>query len=324
MRSPVCALLALGLGMSLASCSPSEAVEVLDNQPPPPPPAPNAANTIIWSSVRDGNYEIYKMDADGTDVVNLTRNPAMDYTPAVDRSGALIAFSSDRGGHPTIYTMEADGSHLTRLTSNSASEYSPAFSTISANKIAFVREVTPGHAQIFVMDESGLNQVNISNTTHNDTQPSWSPDGTKIVFASDRDAKFGVNTYLEIYTMNADGSGVTRLTFNDDGIDYYPKWSPDGTKIMFTTDRATNTHCYAFALDVWTMNANGTGQTNLTNDCHGDANAAFDFRGDNIVFISDRATGSAQYAWDLYRMPVGGGTPIRLTTTKADLGPVWP
>ena len=75
----------------------------------------------------------------------------------------------------------------------------------------------------------------ITRLTNNDTRdeyPSWSPDGTKIAFASGRDSEHNGFFYYQIYSMNADGSNQTRLT-NDDHINRHPSWSPDGTKIVF-------------------------------------------------------------------------------------------
>ncbi len=80
--------------------------------------------------------------------------------------------------------------------------------------------------------------------------PSWSPDGRKIVFVSERDGNF------EVYVMNADGSGQRNLTRHP-GHDSAPAWSPDGRKIAFTTKRDGN-------FEVYVMNADGSGQQNLT------------------------------------------------------------
>src|SRR3984893_16616738 len=88
-----------------------------------------------------------------------------------------------------------------------------------------------------------------------DIQPEWSPDGSKIVFTSNRDGLF--NT--EIYVMNANGSGVTRLTFNP-AIDDSPDWSPDGMKIVFASNRTG-----LLDFEIWVENANGANPVRLTN-----------------------------------------------------------
>ena len=73
--------------------------------------------------------------------------------------------------------------------------------------------------------------TNISNNSGNDYYPSWSPDGTKIVFHTTRDGNY------EIYTMNSDGTNQTNISNNPSTDEYVPSWSPDGTKIVFTSKK---------------------------------------------------------------------------------------
>src|SRR5918999_1952691 len=97
-------------------------------------------------------------------------------------------------------------------------------------QIAFV-SLRDGNDEIYVMDAEGGDQTNLSNNDADDFNPSWSPDGTKIAFTSDRE-----NGNFDIYVMNADGSGQTRLT-DDPANDFNPSWSPDGEKIAFSSFR---------------------------------------------------------------------------------------
>jgi len=124
----------------------------------------------------------------------------------------------------------------------------------SNGKIAFAKYSGFNNIEIFTMNPGGSNQTNVTNTGEAfEHEPAWSPDGTKIAFASENSAP---PTNLDIYTMAADGSDRTNITntnlLGDDEI--HPTWSPDGTKIAFLR-----------AGDIWTMNADGSNQINNTN-----------------------------------------------------------
>jgi len=86
------------------------------------PTTPAAGSRIAFESVRDGNGEIYVMDADGSNQTRLTNNPADDGSPAWSPDGSRIAFYSDRDGNYEIYVMDADGSNQTRITNNPAGD----------------------------------------------------------------------------------------------------------------------------------------------------------------------------------------------------------
>jgi dipeptidyl aminopeptidase/acylaminoacyl peptidase len=115
--------------------------------------------------------------------------------------------------------------------------------------IAFARQF-----QLYTIrsDGTGLAQLAPGSPGEN-YAPSWSPNGAKIAFASNRDEN------EEIYVMNADGTGQVRLT-DEVGFDASPRWSPDGTKIVFESDRDGGNH------EIYVMNADGTGQTRFTNN----------------------------------------------------------
>ncbi len=172
---------------------------------------------IAFMSDRDGNVEIYVMNADGSGQKNLTNNPAIDKNPAWSPDGKKIAFDSYRDGNQDIYVMNADGSGQKNLTNDLINGGYPAWSP-DGKKIAF-DSYRDGNWEIYVMNADGSGQKRLTNNPADDNFPSWSPDGKKIAFMSDRDGN------LEIIVMNADGSGLENLTNNpaDDG---YPSWSP--------------------------------------------------------------------------------------------------
>jgi len=124
------------------------------------------------------------------------------------------------------------------------------------------------------MNANGSSVTNLTNNTSTERYPTWSPDGGRIAFASDRDGNW------DIYVMNADGSSVTNLT-NNTSTERYPTWSPDGSRIAFSSDRDGND-------EVYVMNANGTGVVRLTNHGATDYQPAWSPDGTKIVFTSHR------------------------------------
>jgi len=210
---------------------------------------PGENGLIAFASDRDGNNEIYIMDADGTDQARLTTNAASDSDPSWSPDGTRIAFISSRDHFTAeIYVMDADGTDPTRLTTNTATDFQPSWSP-DGTRIAFT-SARDGNSEIYVMHADGTNQTRLTTNTANDGDPSWSPDGASIAFASNRDGN------SEIYVMDADGSGQTRLTTNT-AVDFGPAWSPDGSRIAFTSQRDGNFEIYA-------MNVDGSDQTRLT------------------------------------------------------------
>jgi TolB protein len=182
-----------------------------------------AAGKIAFMSHRDGNPEIYVMDADGSDQTRLTNDLAEDKEPSFSPDGTKIAFISRRDGTPEIYVMNADGSDQTRLTDDLDEDVrNPSFSA-DGTKIAFsTARDRDGYYEVYVMDADGSDQTRLTNDPSSDSEPSFSTDGTKIAFTSARDRQF------EIYVMNADGSDQTRLTTSSGG-DFGPSFggSPD-------------------------------------------------------------------------------------------------
>ena len=224
---------------------------------------------IAFASDRDsnGHLDIYIMNADGSEIRRLTNNPADDWQPTWSPDGTRIAFASDRNsnGHLDIYIMNADGTNQHNITNNPASnDKEPAWSP-DGTKIAFASDRNArwvNSCDIYVMDTDGSNVRRISNFPlygNNDLSLAWSPDGTKIAFdLLSRGGRPVDAHHRDIYVMNADGSDIRRLTNNPAG-DFEPTWSPDGTKIGFTSDRDWN-------LEIYVMDADGSNQHNISNN----------------------------------------------------------
>jgi Tol biopolymer transport system component len=194
------------------------------------------------------------------------------YGLAWSPDGARIVYGHpvyDRGCRlcpPTsrLYIVNVDGSSLAQLTDPTNADVWPDWSP-DGSKIAFLSN----SRAIATINPDGTGSVVLESSVPEGTTPSWSPDGTRLAFAINRDDSVNCRYIspicnFEIYTMNADGSSPIRLT-NNSVDDLSPVWSPDGTKIAFTSRRDGNT-------DIYSMNADGTGQTRLTTDPAGDFN----------------------------------------------------
>ena len=137
--------------------------------------------------------------------------------------------------------------------------------------------------------------------------PTWSPDGTKIAFALDRD----VNCNWEIFVMNSDGGDQTRLTSNA-SPDKCPAWSPDGRQIAFGSQRDGN-------FEIYVMNADGSNQTRLTTNTTDDIFPSWSPDGKKIAFTSRRDGNE-----EIYVINADGSGPTRLTNNSAeDRFPAW-
>jgi Tol biopolymer transport system component len=169
---------------------------------------------IAFASDRDGDFEIYTMNVDGTDLRRLTHNPASDTHPGSwSPDGQRIAFVSDRDGNPEIYVVNADGTGETRLTFDPATDSHPAFSA-DGTRIAFHSD-RDGNHEIYVMNADGSAPTRLTNRSADDFDPNWSPDGQRIAFATNVDAPpedFPVGDFFDIHTIRPDGSDEIRVT----------------------------------------------------------------------------------------------------------------
>lgn len=176
---------------------------------------------------------------------------------------------------------------------------------ISGSKIVFGSSRNGGNHDIFVMDTNGANQTRLTTNAAYDDQPKWSPDGSKIVFMSNRDGNF------EIYSMNADGSNQTRLT-NALAADGFPAWSPDGTRIAFVRGDLRNPETF----EIYVMNADGSNQTRLTNDSLVDGVPAWSPDGTKIAFMGGTNSVFNPNAFEIFVMNADGTNRTQLTSNS--------
>jgi Tol biopolymer transport system component len=212
--------------------------------------------TIGFVSDRDGKWEIYAMNADGSGEARITDDIAYDCTYddtlAWSPDGSRIAFARDL----QIWLMNADGTGQVPIVNDPGptTSLNPSWSP-NGTKIAF--DAGTGVPGLYVMNADGSGPVRLTNNFESDQDPAWSPDGTRIAFESYRDGNW------EIYVLDADGT-ETRLTENA-ARDVEPCWSPDGTKIAFvrrSTDGSGRDALYM-------MDADGANQVCLLDSASG-------------------------------------------------------
>jgi ABC-type branched-subunit amino acid transport system substrate-binding protein len=261
---------------------------------------------IAFNSDRDGNAEIYVMNADGSAPVNLTNNPADDFGPIWSYDGKKLLFTSTRDGNAQVYVMNQDGSNPINVSKNSANDVFGALSP-DGTQVAFVSD-RGGRNHVYLMNADGSNQTQLTNLQGTDEFPGWSPDGKTIVFMSSLGGANG-----DIYTIHVDGTGLVDLT-NSSADDGLPMWSPDGTRITFTSNRDGSE-------EVYVMNPDGSGVVQLTfsNSPIYNHKSAWSSDGKQLAFVSTR-DGNAE----IYAMNADGSNLIRLTNNPyEDEVPAW-
>lgn len=224
--------------------------------------------------------------------------------------GHHLVFEGVLGTVPELLVLDTATTSISRLLPAGTVAMDPTPSP-DGSRIAFVvADYGQSIGDIWIVNRDGSGLRQLTTAPELDDQPSWSPDGTQLVFRSFRTGRSG-----DIWRINADGAGAVNLTPDPlPGVtdERHPAWSPDGSRIAFTSDAGGN-------YDIWTMTAFGASRVRLTNTEAFDAEPAWSPDGTTLVFRrSEPVIGS-----DLWLIPAAGGSAGAIPLPGEQRQPLW-
>ena len=263
---------------------------------------------ISFTADLTGNLDIYLMDINRKDPVNLTNHPADDSSPTWAPDGGAFAYVSHRDGNPEIYVMDMNNKESRRLTNNQATDIDPAWSP-DGRWIAFASNHHREHAadtDIYIMNPNGKKVQQLTNKGGHNSTPAWSPDGQNIAFRTTLD---GIGA---IHLMNANGKkqrALTQVSATN------PTWAANGKDIYFSSDMLDNVKMPTlFAIDV-----NGGNVRKLANAAQAGEEPAESPDGQWIAYVSIQGNNK-----DIHLIRVADGEIQQLTQDPGqEFSPAW-
>lgn len=267
--------------------------------------APEGAK-IVFAANRVGNREIYLMNPDGSEQINITRNKADDVTPAWSPTGEYIAFSSNRDGILDLYLMEADGRNVRRMFGKSAQRADPTWSP-DGKRIAYTRyEQGKGFIYIATIESKKEERMAIG------SGPDWSPDGAEIAFLTGWPERMQISILnVSTYKQGVVFPKPAKPSWMGGGV----VWSPSGKKLAFSWLHKVPLKDFIKAETIYTVNRDGTGLQQIVPEAGPKVTSpVWSPRGDELLYIQADDVHAAQpINLQIFKIAVDGGEPAQLT-----------
>lgn len=199
---------------------------------------------IVFASNRGGDWDLWTVAIDGSDLQQLTHDAAVDQTPAWSPDGARIAYSTDADGDFEIVTISADGAGRMPITDDSDYDAHPTWSP-DGRRLAF-----DSSKDIWLVGADGTDPQILTGGPGVQESPAWSPDGRRLAYTS---TESGAG---EVHTVMVANGDVTRVT-TDPAVASEPSWSPSGDRLVFASTRSGSRQ-------LWVMNADGSQPTEVS------------------------------------------------------------
>ena len=265
---------------------------------------PGANGKLVFS--RQGR--IFTMDPDGTDKSRLT-GTGSDYSPAWSSDGDSIAFVRYSDARSSIWVMNADGSARIRVSNYGRGFVQPPIWSPNGMWIAYWDAVDTAEGltgAIWRVTPDGQERLRLTSYASVNAVRGWSPDSAELAVESDRDGD------SDVWVMNADGSGKTKLTQNTVN-DFGPQFAPDGSRIVFYRNIPRGHGGGDKGTALWTMDPDGTDPLQLTDGSRFDLFPKWSPTGSWIGFRGDTFSQQTGSIVELYRIAPDGTQLKKLT-----------
>ena len=268
--------------------------------------APSTAK-IVFAANRGQDRDIYLMNPDGTQQVNITNHRADDVSPVWSPTGEQILFASDREnraqGTWDLYLMDADGNNVQKVFETRALRTTPTWSP-DGKHIAY-RRIELGRVYVYIATIDGKDEERVAIGG----PPVWSPDGTELAFVTglrqrDQISVLSLRTRKEsvVFPPKAIPSSIVSV----------PVWSPAGDKLAFSWLHRVPLKDFLETETIYVVNRDGTGLFQVVNEAGPSAkNPVWSPAGNEMLYMQH--DGKAEWSWQIFRTDLVGGQPEQLT-----------